>query len=86
MSTSAFQQSNEKICTTRPLKKEEISRYHEDGFVIVPGFFSEEEIAPLREACEQDPDICNKQVAFADGSDNFSYMVHWTELDNTLIG
>lgn len=86
MTVSLSQQNNNEIRTTRPLSVDEIDRYYKDGFVILPGFFSEEEVAPILQACERDPNICNKQVAFADGKGNLSYMAHWKELDNTLIG
>ncbi|HAZ46449.1 MAG TPA: hypothetical protein DDW76_32435 [Cyanobacteria bacterium UBA11369] len=37
------------------MSSEQIAQYHEDGYVIVPGFFDPEEVEPVRIACEEEP-------------------------------
>jgi hypothetical protein len=47
----AVEQSVGDVRTERPLTPREVASFERDGFVVVPGFFSPEEIAPLAEAC-----------------------------------
>ena len=51
---------NREISTTRPLSPEQVARYHENGFVVIPSFFEIEEIKPLQQAFEKDPDIISE--------------------------
>ncbi|MGB3401440.1 MAG: phytanoyl-CoA dioxygenase family protein [Microcoleaceae cyanobacterium] len=74
------------IQTTRPLTPEQIAEYHENGFVIIRGFFEPQEIEPIRIACENDPAIRGQETEFADAQGNISRIAHWTELGNSLLG
>lgn len=77
---------NSDLPTTRPLSQEQITRYHEDGFVIVPGFFDPEEVEPVRKAYEADPEINGAQTRFADGDGNLSQIAFWSNLSDSLLG
>lgn len=76
----------EELRTTRPLLSEQISQYHEDGYVIVPGFFDPEEVEPVRIACEEDPDIKGAQTAVTDNFGRTFKVATWTELGNAMLG
>ncbi|NEP89198.1 MAG: phytanoyl-CoA dioxygenase family protein [Okeania sp. SIO2C2] len=76
----------EQVKTTRPLTPEQIAKYNEDGFVIIPGFFEVQEIEPIRIACEKDPGIRGQETEFADAQGNISRIAHWTELGDSLLG
>src|ERR1700761_6877551 len=74
------------VTTEKPLSASQIAAFNRDGFVIIPGFFSPEEIEPLRQACLDDPSICGKVRAVAD-SDGFAQeIIGWTEYSNTYLG
>jgi len=77
---------NDRIQTTRPLTQEEIAQYHEDGFVIVRGFFDPKEVEAVRLACEEDPGISGQETEFADSQGNISRIAYWTELGDSLLG
>jgi hypothetical protein len=79
-------QQRNKITTTHPLSQSQIDRYHEDGFVRIPGFFDLEEIAIIRQACEEEAKLKDAEVKFADARGNTSKIAYWTQLDNTLFG
>ncbi|NEO56282.1 MAG: phytanoyl-CoA dioxygenase family protein [Okeania sp. SIO3B5] len=76
----------ERVKTTRPLTPEQIAEYHENGFVIIRGFFEPQEIEPVRIACENDPGIRGQETEFADAQGNISRIAHWTELGDSLLG
>src|SRR5271168_1558995 len=72
--------------TEKPLTADQIAAFYCDGYVIVPGFFSKEEIEPLRLACLADPSIGGKIRAVAD-SDGFAQeVIGWTECSDTYLG
>jgi hypothetical protein len=76
----------DEVKTEMPLTAEEIATFNRDGFVIVRGFFSPEEIEPLRLACLEDSTICGKLRAVAD-SDGFAQeIIGWTEYSDTYLG
>lgn len=77
--------SNSEIRTTRPLSQEQIRQYHEDGFIIVPGFFDPEEIETVRKACQTDS-VDGAQTKFTDGDGNFSQIAFWSDLSDSLLG
>ena len=74
------------IKTTRPLSSAEISEYHNNGYVIIKNLFKEEEIQPIRKACEEDPSVGNNQTKFSDADGNINTITHWVELGNSLLG
>lgn len=78
--------SKERISTTHPLTEEKIAQYHEDGFVIVRGFFDPQEVEAVRIACEEDPELGGQETEFTDSQGNTSRIAHWTELGDSLLG
>ncbi len=69
-----------------PLSKEQIAKYHEDGFLVVPGFFAPEEVAPLEEACQADPSIKNTQTTITWNDERVFKSVYWTDLGTSMLG
>ena len=57
------------MSTERPLTRDEIACYHRDGYVIVPAFLSAEELAPLKQAIDEDPGIRGRLATIHDGSE-----------------
>jgi ectoine hydroxylase len=72
--------------TERPLTADHIAAFHRDGYVIIPGFFSREEIEPLRLACLADPTIGGKIRAVADSDGLAQEVIGWTEYSDTYLG
>ena len=70
----------------RILSQGEITQYHTDGYVFLPGFFASEEIEPLRRACLNDPSLGGALMALADSAGNAQEVVPYTELSNDLVG
>jgi len=64
----------------------EIAQYHEDGYVRLAGFFSPDEIEPLRRACLDDPSLGGALMALADSAGNAQEVVPYTELSDDLVG
>lgn len=77
--------SDSEVRTTLPLSQEQIKQYHEDGFIIVSGFFKSEEIEIVRKACQGDS-VAGAQTKFTDGDGNFSQIAFWSELGDSLLG
>ncbi|MDF5713051.1 MAG: phytanoyl-CoA dioxygenase family protein [Rhizonema sp. NSF051] len=75
------------ICTSRPLSPEQMTQYHQEGFVIVPKFFDIEEIEPVQRALEDNPDLGGAWTIRKNHNDVNTFQVSmWTELDNALLG
>ncbi|NES06920.1 MAG: phytanoyl-CoA dioxygenase family protein [Okeania sp. SIO2F4] len=74
------------VNTIRPLSKEQIAQYHEDGFVIVPRFFSFEEIEPVQRACNNNVSLGGEIVQYLDKNGNANKLTYWTELGDSLLG
>ena len=68
------------------LTPRDIALYERDGFVVLPGFFSAEEIAPLREACLADPTIGGRIRAVADSSGNAQQVIGWSAYSDDYLG
>ena len=75
-----------KILTNRPLSQEQIAQYHKDGFVIVRGFFDLDEIEPLRQACEKDPNVRGYETKIVDSFGKIYKVTTWTDLEQTYLG
>src|SRR5262245_41144699 len=86
MSLAAPVLSDQVHASVRPLTAEEIARYQRDGFVVLRGFFSAEEIEPLRMSCLADPMVGGNLVAIADSQGNAQEVVSWTEMSDDLVG
>ncbi|WP_375500149.1 phytanoyl-CoA dioxygenase family protein [uncultured Nostoc sp.] len=74
------------ICTDRPLSKDQIAQYHNDGFVIIPSFFDPEEVEPIKQALEADPELGGVWTKWADSYGHLNQIVVWTELGDSLLG
>ncbi len=75
-----------KITTQFPLTQEQISHYKDDGYVIVWNFFSAEELEPLKQACDQDPELYDSQTKVQYGDTGFFKISVWSELGDSLLG
>ena len=62
------------------LSPEEAAAFHRDGFVFRRGFFDEQELAPLIDACRADPEVDGALVGIADSQGNMQEVVTWTDL------
>ncbi len=72
--------------TTKPLGPRQVALFERDGFVVVPGFFAPEEIAPLQEACTKDPTIGRRLRAVADSDGNVQEVIGWTLESDDYVG
>jgi ectoine hydroxylase len=68
------------------LEPRQIAVFERDGFVVLPGFFSGGEIAPLREACHADPTIGGRLLAVADSAGNAQDIIEWTTFSDDYLG
>src|ERR1700679_1772749 len=68
------------------LEPRQIALFERDGFVVIPGFFSGAEIAPLREACIADPTIGGRLRAVADSSGKAQDIIEWTTFSDDYLG
>ncbi|MDE8654600.1 phytanoyl-CoA dioxygenase family protein [Novosphingobium album (ex Liu et al. 2023)] len=74
------------VKTEFPLSPSQIESFYGDGYVIVPGFFSQEEIEPLRLACEVNPTVDGKVPAVADSTGNAQEVIGWEDQSETYLG
>ncbi len=68
------------------LTPRDVALFIRDGFVLLPGFFSASEIAPLHRACLTDPSISGRLRAVADSSGNAQEVIEWTEFTDDYLG
>jgi ectoine hydroxylase len=68
------------------LEQRQVALFERDGFVVIPGFFSDAEIAPLREACIADPTIGGRLRAVADSSGKAQDIIEWTTFSDDYLG
>jgi ectoine hydroxylase len=71
---------------TFKLDSKHLALFQRDGFVVVPRFFSEPEISPLREACRIDPSIGGRLRAVADSTGNAQEVIEWTTFSDDYLG
>jgi ectoine hydroxylase len=71
---------------TFKLDPRQVALFERDGFVVLPGFFRDPEISPLREACRADPSIGGRLRAVADSSGNAQEVIEWTTLSDDYLG
>lgn len=69
-----------------PLTREQISAYHEDGFLIVKSVFSGEEIDLLRERARHDKQLDDHSIQRADGAGGVSRLAIWNHPGNGIYG
>ena len=60
--------------------------FEQDGYVLIPGFFDNEETRLLRTAMEQDPAIKNHFYNRADASGAVTRMVTWNQPGDSVYG
>jgi ectoine hydroxylase len=70
----------------RPLTADEVAMYHEDGFVIIPGLFTAEEMQPLTDALAHDPTMGDSRSEVFDPEGKSWKVSAWTELGNSYLG
>ena len=75
----------ESTSSAMKLGPRQVAVFQRDGFVVLPGFFAGEEIAPLREACHADPSMGGQLRAVADSSGNAQDIIEWTTLSDDEI-
>jgi ectoine hydroxylase len=68
------------------LDSPQVVQFARDGFVVLPGFFLDAELKPLREACHADPSIGGRLRAVADSSGNAQDVVEWTTFSDDYLG
>jgi ectoine hydroxylase len=70
----------------RPLTDEEVASYHEDGFVIIPGLFTPEEVRPLSDALSHDPTMSDSRSEVLDPEGKSWKVSAWTTLGDSYLG
>lgn len=87
MSLATPVQSPEQMpVTTKPLSAGDVAAFARDGILILKGFFSPEEIAPLQEACLRDPTVGGRLRAVADSDGNAQEIIGWSENSDDYLG
>lgn len=86
VATLAVEQPAGPVRTERPLTLREIALFERDGFVVLPGFFSKEEVEPLRQACLADPTIGGRLRAVADSEGNAQEVIGWSADSDDYLG
>lgn len=84
--TRQLQSPREGLDQDYSLSPEQIAQYHAEGYVIIPGMFDLDEIAPLRQACDADPELKGSQTTVTDHLGRSFKVATWTDLGNTLLG
>ena len=73
--------------TERPLTPDQIVAYHRDGYLVVPGFFDADEIAPMQRALEDDPSVGGRLTTVHDGSEKTRHdYLGWTRHGDDWLG
>ncbi len=68
------------------ISDDEISRYHESGFVLVKGFFDPEEIDLLKRAAKEDRALDSNSFSRSDGEGGKVRLSLWNHPGDTLYG
>ncbi len=69
------------------LAPDDMARYHRDGYLLIPGFFSSSELAPLRQAIEEDPGIRGRLATIHDGSEKTQHdYLGWVRHGDDWLG
>ena len=69
-----------------PVSDEQISAFHEDGFLIVPGLFDSEEADILRKAAHTDSSFGENAYDLEDGEGGKAQLVLWNKAGEDLWG
>jgi hypothetical protein len=85
-STNTSTIETQQITSQRLLTPEEVVRFHIDGYVIKRGLFSQNELWPLQQELEQDPEIRGSQSSIPDLKGDLWKVSIWNELNDTYAG
>lgn len=68
------------------LSREDVTRYHEDGYIFVRGLFDAEETDLLRRAMEEDPAIRDHSLLRADQEGGATRISLWNRAGDSVYG
>jgi ectoine hydroxylase len=74
-----------KSSSIRPLTQDELSFYHDHGYVIVRGLFDAEEMETVRSVCESDPNLDKALKKVIDNEGRTWGASVWSGLNNSLL-
>lgn len=69
-----------------PLTQREVNQYHEDGYVLAPGFFSAAEVELLRRTAKADKALDDHSFGRADGQGGEVRLSLWNHPGNGIYG
>lgn len=72
--------------TSYALTEEQIRQFDENGYLALPGWFTDTELAPLRELYALDPTFQDATVDYPDSDGKTSRILSWTDLDDSYLG
>lgn len=67
------------------LSEEQVAQYEEDGFVIIRGLFTKDELAPIAATCREDPTFGGRTVDYGTQGAP-TPLLSWWHLGDTLLG
>jgi ectoine hydroxylase len=70
----------------QPLSRDQRESYQQDGFLILPSFFSAEEIGLLRDTARRDRKLDEHAISRADGAGGASRLALWNQPGNGIYG
>ena len=68
------------------LSREQLADYQQDGYLIVKGFLSADELTPLYQAYQGDPSIDGSLYGMTDKAGAAHPINIWVDLGNDIIG
>ena len=72
---------------TYQLTQEQIAQYHQEGFLIVQGFFGVDEVEALQRSLETDTQVYEQgEIQARDNTGNAYSIIYWSELGDSLLG
>lgn len=74
------------LTSHRLLTDDETARFHEDGFLIKRSLFTADELRPLQEELERDPEIRGSQSSIPDLNGDLWKVTIWNEQNDTYAG
>jgi len=74
------------MTSTRPLTAAEVAAFHRDGYVLVPGMFTAEEIDLLGRSAREDRELDRRSYGRADGEGGVVRLSLWNHPGDTIYG
>jgi hypothetical protein len=68
------------------LSAAQIQQFNEDGYLVLPKYFDEEEIGLLNKACQQDPSLAAHAISLDDSEGGKSRLTLWNQPSDDLYG